>query len=156
MGLYKEIQKLPFWIPLGVFFSGGSIFLIQIAIPHLNQSILAFGVVLTSLVSLLLYIVRLETNIQQGIFTYRLYPFQIRFREINLAKVREISIRKYSPMLEFGGWGIRFGKSGKAVNLKGNMGIQFLFHVGRKLLIGTNQVDSIRLAIAETGVIPRP
>lgn len=59
-------------------------------------------------------------------------------------------------MLEFGGWGIRFGKSGKAVNLKGNMGIQFLFHVGRKLLIGTNQVDSIRLAIAETGVIPRP
>ncbi len=156
MKLYKEIQKLPFWIPFGVFFSGCCILLFQLSVPQLNHFMLAFGGVLSAVVALLLYVVRLDINIQPGVFTYRLYPFQVRFREITFADVHEISIRKYSPILEYGGWGIRFGKSGNAVNLKGNMGVQFLFKDGRKLLIGTSQADSIRLAIAEAGFIPRP
>jgi hypothetical protein len=88
------------------------------------------------------------------LISYRLYPFQIGFCEVRLTDVSRISIRKYRPLSEFGGWGIRYGRSGAAVNLRGNIGIQVEFRNGKKLLIGTSQEDLMRRALINAGFAP--
>ena len=49
-------------------------------------------------------------------------------------------VRKYSPLREYGGWGVRgsFGKN-KAYNVKGNQGIQIELKKGGKVLVGTQR-----------------
>ncbi|MCD6544585.1 MAG: hypothetical protein J7K34_08760 [Flavobacteriaceae bacterium] len=65
-------------------------------------------------------------------------------------------VRKYSPISEFGGWGIRgvqrkgfwdFRKKGMAYNVKGDMGIQLIFKDDGKLLIGTQDPEKAEMVI---------
>jgi hypothetical protein len=39
--------------------------------------------------------------------------------------------------MEYGGWGIKYGKMGKAYNVSGNRGVQLEFTDGKRLLIGS-------------------
>ena len=55
--------------------------------------------------------------------------------------------RTYSPMREYGGWGIRFGKSGKAYNIKGDEGLQLVFKNGKRLLIGSQKSQELAQAV---------
>ena len=74
----------------------------------------------------------------QGIF-YRFYPVHRKERMIPWDKVKQVSVRKYKPIREYGGWGFRKGRSGNALNTFGNMGLQIEFTDGRKLLLGTHK-----------------
>lgn len=55
--------------------------------------------------------------------------------------IAEASVRTYSPLGEYGGWGIRGGASGRAYNVSGNQGLQLRLHNGKKILIGTQQAE---------------
>jgi len=48
-------------------------------------------------------------------------------------------VRKYKPLLEYGGYGIRGFGNNRALNISGNTGLQLVFKDGRKLLIGTKK-----------------
>jgi hypothetical protein len=50
-------------------------------------------------------------------------------------EIEKISVREYSPLFEYGGWGIRRGKSGRAYNVKGNIGLQLVLKNGKKILL---------------------
>jgi len=119
--------------------SGGKAF----GSPFITGNI--FTLVLILLVTALIFIVRLETTIKQDGIYIRFYPFHIKEKKYTWDTVAEASVRKYSPILEYGGWGIRRGMSGKgsAYNISGNMGIQLLFKSGEKLLIGTQKPDEV-------------
>lgn len=56
-------------------------------------------------------------------------------------EIESISVRKYHPIREYGGWGYRtgFGKKSGAMNVKGNIGIQIVLKNNKKLLIGTQK-----------------
>jgi hypothetical protein len=65
---------------------------------------------------------------------------------------RSAEPRTYSPVLEFGGWGIRVGGGGMAYNVSGNEGVQLVLKSGRRVLIGTRQPDVLMSALrAATG-----
>ena len=56
--------------------------------------------------------------------------------------IEECYVRQYSPLREYGCWGIRFGLNGKAYNVKGNKGIQVKLKSGKKILFGTqNEIE---------------
>lgn len=104
--------------------------------------IAVFVVVL--LVILLFYLLRLETRIDHQGVKVRFYPFQRKFRVISWGEIEEAHIRKYAPILEYGGWGLRFSHKGTAYNVAGNMGLQLVIRKegkvnGKRLLIGTQK-----------------
>ena len=63
------------------------------------------------------------------------------------------NVRQYSPLLEYGGLGMRiglFGK-GKAWNISGDKGLQLEFNNQKKLLIGTNQPEELAATLEKIG-----
>ena len=63
-------------------------------------------------------------------------------------------MRQYSPIGEFGGWGIKygFGGAGKVYNVSGNQGLQLVYHDGSKLLIGSKRPEEIQKIILDLGI----
>ncbi|MBN1204590.1 MAG: hypothetical protein JXB05_06665 [Myxococcaceae bacterium] len=59
--------------------------------------------------------------------------------------------RTYRPILEFGGWGVRFGwgARGKAYNVSGDQGVQLVLTNGRRLLLGSRKAVALARAINE-------
>ncbi|MEX0995633.1 MAG: hypothetical protein WDZ45_01135 [Flavobacteriaceae bacterium] len=98
------------------------------------------------LVSLFLYLLKLETGIDHHGIHYRFYPV-IRQKTIPWNEISECYVRKYSPLKEYGGWGIRWGFNGRAYNVKGNKGIQVVLKSGKKILFGTQKENEAKNVI---------
>ena len=92
---------------------------------------------------------KLYTRIDQEGVHYRMKPFQWKFKTIPWAEIDQIYVRKYSPILEYGGWGIRFGRNGTAYNVSGNQGIQLVLKNGKRILLGTGKPDVASRKIAD-------
>lgn len=61
-------------------------------------------------------------------------------------------MREYSPLGEYGDWGIRRGRGGRAYNVKGNRGVRLVLRTGKKVLIGSRYPERLITAIrAGTG-----
>ncbi len=153
--LHSEIQRFSRWwiimvlfIPvLLVFIPGG----VSISMLHL-----AICTIVCILLALLFSMVRLELTITTDAIQYRLFPFQIRIRTILFNQLAEYRVRKYAPLLEYGGWGLRWGASGSAVTVKGRMGIQLAFKNGKRLLIGTSDAASASRILSQRQFISSP
>lgn len=106
--------------------------------------------VLVAVITALIYIIRLETEIRSDGIYYRFYPFHTKFRKIGIGQVSKIYVRKYKPIAEYGGWGYRLGifGAGRALNVSGNMGIQIVYDDHKKLLLGTKKPDEATIAIS--------
>lgn len=93
----------------------------------------------------LLLSMRLETKMDVNDITVRFFPFLKKsYRWIELSKVY---VRKYQPLGEFGGWGMRGLGKNRAWNISGNMGIQLEFKDGRKMLSGTKKPEEARIIL---------
>ncbi len=90
-------------------------------------------------------IMRLVTEVGPGLLTVRFVPF--RSRRIPLRDIAAAETREYSPMKEFGGWGVRTGTDGRAYNAFGNRGVQLTLTDGSRILIGTQRPDELLSAL---------
>ena len=77
-------------------------------------------------------------HIKFSLFTTQIIPF---------SEIIKYEIRQYRPIIEYGGWGIRFNRSGKAYTVSGNIGIQIQLSVGKGILIGTQQPNEFLQAM---------
>ncbi|MGI9650216.1 hypothetical protein [Chryseobacterium sp. RLHN22] len=114
-----------------------------------GEMIASFAV--TAIIFILFFIIKLETKIDELGVRVRLFPFHLQFKYFPWKTIRKAYIREYSPIGEYGGWGLRlglFGK-GKAYNVSGNMGLQLVFNDNKKLLIGTQKSQEMRKFLAE-------
>jgi len=69
----------------------------------------------------------------------------ILFREIDSCEVRT-----YRPLLEYGGWGLRWTPwKGQAYSVKGNRGVQLKLSSGQRILIGSQQPEELARLIKE-------
>ena len=100
-------------------------------------------------VTILFFILKLETEVRSDGIYIRFYPMHIRFREFVGQDLAEHYSRTYKPICEYGGWGIKcsFTGKGKAYNVSGNQGVQFVLTNGKKLLIGSQKSDELVAAI---------
>jgi len=112
---------------------------------------LALSFVIPTLVIILFLVIRLETKIDAQGISVRFFPFQITFRYYPWRNIKKAYVRKYSPLAEYGGWGMRqglFGK-GKAYNIKGNQGLQIILNDEKKILIGTQKFEEMGKFLVE-------
>ena len=100
---------------------------------------------------ILLYTIRLVTEVHSDGLYLRFFPFHFSFQRFPVNGIRSYEARTYSPMREYGGWGIRDGWNGKAYNVSGNQGIQLELNEGKRILIGTQHPLEFLAALQSLG-----
>jgi hypothetical protein len=104
------------------------------------------GIVLAT--ALLLYSMRLSVQVDTEAVRIRFFP--IWKKTIPLADMVRWEARTYRPILEYGGWGIRYtiGR-GWAYNVSGNQGVQLELANGKRILIGSQRAEDLASMIGE-------
>ncbi|MGI5940608.1 MAG: DUF6141 family protein [Thermoleophilia bacterium] len=93
---------------------------------------------------------RLVTEVRLGLLSVGLAPF--RSRLIPVHEIHGARSREYSPMAEFGGWGIRTASDGsRAYNAYGTMGVQLTLTDGSRILVGTQRAEELLAALRAAG-----
>tara|TARA_B100000029_G_scaffold425274_1_gene433544 strand:- start:715 stop:1194 length:480 start_codon:yes stop_codon:yes gene_type:complete len=95
----------------------------------------------------LLYRMKLITIINEDGINIIFAPFTNFIIPFN--KIKKYQIRQYRPIIEYGGWGIRYSKYGKAYNVSGKIGLQIELSNGKRLLIGTQNPDALLQTLNE-------
>ena len=120
-----------------------------------SGSLIISSIILT-LVTILIFSLKLKTRIDENGITYQFSPFHVKAKNVPWESLNKCVVRKYSPILEYGGWGYRgimrskmfgVGKNGRAYNIKGNIGIQMELRDGTKILIGTQKINQAKEVI---------
>ncbi|HVO76303.1 MAG TPA: hypothetical protein VMT35_19945 [Ignavibacteriaceae bacterium] len=155
--IYKETQKFRqtwLWVILGItglivtgIFAYG--FYIQIIEGEefgnnpMSDNTLIIVFISTVIFFILLFslfvMAKLITVIDQNGIEYRFFPFHLNAHRINWEVVERYEVVKYNPVLEYGGWGIRYGFKGKAYNVSGNKGLRLFLKNGRNIILGTQR-----------------
>ena len=110
---------------------------------------------LTIALTLLFINFRLDTTIKRDGIYVRFFPFHLKFKYYSWDNLTKSYVRQYSPLTEYGGWGLRLGLFGKgtAFNVSGDKGLQLQFRDNKKLLIGTNKADKLTETLNSIGQI---
>lgn len=90
---------------------------------------------------------RLVTQVRYDGLYVRFVPVHWRWVRFPVEQVRGAKARTYNALLEYGGWGIRYGAQGKAYIVSGNRGVELEFADGRTLLIGSQRAEELEQAI---------
>ncbi len=139
--IYEEVQpfdQLWIWLLMGM-----ELVILVIALIAAGQAIWTVGLGLgaMTLTMALLSSLKLYTRMDAMGVHFRMRPFHFKEQTIAWEDIDQIHVRKYSPILEYGGWGMRYGRNGKAFNVRGNYGIQIVKKNGKKVLIGTQRPE---------------
>lgn len=92
--------------------------------------------------------IKLEVSIDNSGIHYRFFPLELKMKTISFAEIRKYEIRKYSPLVDYGGWGRKRSlRWGRAYNISGNTGLQLYLNNGKKILIGTQKPQAMIYAM---------
>ena len=157
--LFSEKQRFTQWWLWAILILTNAMFLLGIfqqiilGTPFGNNPMSDIGLLVVSGLFLLLgisfLVLRLETTVHNEGISIRFTPFQMRPTLYLWDDITEAKIVTYSPLNDFGGWGLRFSFSGKgkAFIMSGDKGLQLVFNNGNKLVIGTNKAEEISQVI---------
>src|SRR5690606_19532086 len=85
------------------------------------QLVLAFAIILPLFLAVFfLYFLKLNTKIDLNGIHYGFYPFRRNLKTIPWREIKSCEVIQYSPLMDYGGWGYRYGRKGKALNVRGN------------------------------------
>jgi len=161
--LFKETQKFRQWWFWFILIGINGLFLYgvfkQVVGGHqfgdkpMSNTDLLITSGLVLLLTILFINFRLDTQIKKDGIYVRFFPFHLAFKHYTWDKISKSFVRQYSPIAEYGGWGLRLGifGNGKALNVSGNKGLQLEFLDNKKLLIGTQKPDEITETLAKLG-----
>ena len=115
----------------------------------MSDAALIFSSILTLAITigtgLLFYKLKLIVKVDTKGIYIRFYP--LAHKHIPYESVRTCKTRTYNPLIEYGGWGIRFSSKGKAYNVSGNEGVQLELTQSSPLLIGSQRADELASVI---------
>lgn len=135
--------NIPLWI--GVYKQ------LVLGVTYGNRPMSDLGIVVLTLFMFILlifmYTSNLKTRITQDKIYFKFFPFHSKEQEYLISDIKSMEVVKYSPVGEYGGWGIRGFGDNKAFNVKGNKGLKILFKDGTKRLIGTQKPEELQRVI---------
>ncbi len=143
LGILNAKFSLPFFKHMAEWIAEG--------IPFIPDKGITFSVVVILAVTVLLVVARLDTEIRNDGIYYRFLPFQWSMKRISWKQISESYIRRYNPLLEYGGWGLRIGLFGHgwAFSASGNKGLQLIYKNGTKFLLGTQKPEEIERVLQQ-------
>jgi len=145
------------WVPLVVIFGMGIYQQIVLKKPWGDNPTSDTALILITLFVFLVmaattwltFSLKLITEVTNEGLKYSFPPLINKVKTIPKSMIAEYLVRKYNPIGEFGGWGIKVGNfgRGKAYNVKGNMGLQLRLQSNKKVLFGTQRPESLKAAM---------
>lgn len=149
--LYIETQQFrQLW--LWTLFLGILIFPFWEIISDLNNSnensTNIFGWIFIGAMSLFLWFffkIKLTTIISEQEISIRFNFFHRKSKIITWNEIQKAEIITYNPIMDYGGWGIKYGGLNSiAYNVSGNQGLQLYLKNGKKILIGTQKPEELQ------------
>jgi len=113
----------------------------DIALAIVGPLVILMGIGL----SWLFYVIKLLVEVREDGVHINFVPLVRRI--ILFGDIVNCEVRTYKPMREYGGWGIKYGRAGKAYNVSGNRGVQLKLSSGKGLLIGSQRPEELAQAI---------
>jgi hypothetical protein len=95
----------------------------------------------------LMYAAHLITEVRTGGLYVKFYPFHRSFQKIDLNNVINMEVLTYRPLLDYRGYGIRYGAWGKVYNVYGNRGVRLTYRGGKILMIGSQRPEELAGAL---------
>ena len=80
---------------------------------------------------------------------FKFSPFHREYRKILFSKIQRFEAITYRPIVDYGGWGIRYGRKGLAYNTGGNRGVLFELANGRTILLGSRDAEQFERVLKE-------
>lgn len=158
--LFHEKQRFPKWLLL-LFFLPAIVSAVvvwrYVETGEEPASLVGLGVAF--LVGLFMSFITLESSLTTKDVSVRFFPFVYKTKVFSFKEIDSVDVITYKPILEYGGWGLRRGKTGLAYNVSGKQGVLITFKEAKKLfwgshktlLIGTQKPDAWREALKSTG-----
>ena len=94
-----------------------------------------------------IFLMKLTVRVSPLCIHYQFFPFHFKERILKKEEIKDFQEIKYNPIIDYGGWGIRWGIKGKAYNVKGNKGVRILKIDGKKILFGSQLPQSFIVAL---------
>ena len=115
--------------------------------PLSNEGLIGFSILIGIGLPIFFWFMKLKLIVTKKGLHYQFFPIHIKERLIPFEDIAKFKAITYSPIKEFGGWGIRYGFESKAYNVKGNKGLQIILKNGRKILFGSQHYKEIEKAM---------
>lgn len=97
----------------------------------------------------LLILTSVHLRIEKDGIYIKYFPFHLKPLFLNWNDVDQFFLRRYNPLSEYGGWGLKGTKNNRAYNVSGNMGLQIFLKDGKKILVGTANPKKLEIALLE-------
>lgn len=108
--------------------------------------ILAGSFVVIGAIIWLLQVMTLTVQIDQGTIMYRFLPFITQTKSVHKWDLEDVYVREYRPTVAYDGYPPATPK-GKAYTIKGRSGLQLVFKNNKRLFLGTQKPDELKLAV---------
>ena len=86
--------------------------------------------------------VNLETRVEDDSVSLKFHMLWPK-KTYTLSEIAEAEVRTYRPIIEYGGWGVRFGRRGRAFNVSGNRGVELTLTNGKRVMLGSPQPEEL-------------
>ncbi len=154
--IFEESQAFRQWwllIPLSIAaLAAWSMFLVQVvsgrgigANPAPDVLLWIVLAVAGVLLPGLMFSVRMRTTVDGEALTIRYRPFAT--RRISLADIDRWAAVTYHPILDYGGWGLRWSLKGWCYNVSGDRGVLLTLRNGKHVMVGSQRADDLAAAI---------
>ena len=143
--LFEEKQKFNQWWLWVILLS----FPIVSVGPFDDNEINVYYVLIGLAIPLLFYLFELRIKVNANGLHYQFFPFHLKFHTIKMDKIESFKAMEYSPLKEYGGWGIKYGFKGKAYNVSGNKGVKVHLSNKRNILFGSQKYKELEKALKQ-------
>lgn len=162
---FVEVQRFRQWWLLAVLaaVSGSTwvFFIVQVVLgqpigsrPAPDWLMVALVLVIGLGLPTLFLVMRMETRVDGESLVVRFVP--LARRTFALAEVARASAETYHPLLDYGGWGIRYGWRGWCYNVSGNRGVRLTLKDGREVMLGSQRPEELVTAIEAAATAADP
>lgn len=117
------------------------------------DGVLLVAWLLVAAATLLFLCTRLYTRVDATGVQVRFAPWQRRERHIPWAQVQGCRVRRYRPLIDLGGWGLRRTPSGRleGYTTRGDQALELDLGERRSLLIGTQRPEELAAVLRALG-----
>jgi|ETNmetMinimDraft_26_1059896.scaffolds.fasta_scaffold19230_3 hypothetical protein len=84
------------------------------------------SIIIVVVIFTFLFNIKLQTEVKTDALYIKLFPLHINWQVFNYKDIKLYNTITYRPIRDYGGWGIRYGRKGKAYNAYGNRGVLFI------------------------------
>ena len=141
--LFEEKQKFTQWWLWVILLS----FPIISVGPFDDNEINVYYVLMGLAIPLLFYLFELRIKVNNDGLHYQFSPFHLKFHTIKMDEIESFKAMEYSPLKEYGGWGIKYGFQGKAYNVSGNKGVKIFLKNGANIMFGSQKHKELAKAL---------